>query len=470
MATHKLNAVSGGFAFGAPSPKRGWVHSNGPILIHAFRFADACCIVLALRATLHVMERPWNEEQALFASVAVACFTLVASSKKLYRSWRFASISSELLSVMFCCVVGIGCVGLPVAIIGLDNAMPPLTLAIWADFSFIAVAAGRVAIRLGLRNWRASGRNFRTAVIVGSNDVARQLADSLQANPWMGIRLIGIARTIEELETIRAQRALDAVYIALPPRMHSRIRRIVQGLHDSTTSVFYVPDFSAYGPLRSSWGELGDMLTVGLVDTPHQGLDGALKRIVDVVLASMALLALALPMLGIAAAVKLTSHGPVIFAQKRYGLDGKAFRMYKFRSMRQVEDGESQFTFTQARRGDARITPLGAVLRKTSLDEIPQIFNVLKGDMSLVGPRPHPVALNECQRKLIDGYMLRHKVKPGITGLAQVNGFRGETDTPEKMQQRVRFDLEYINTWSLRLDARIMWRTLFVIFHDPNAY
>ncbi|RYF33740.1 MAG: undecaprenyl-phosphate glucose phosphotransferase, partial [Comamonadaceae bacterium] len=160
--------------------------------------------------------------------------------------------------------------------------------------------------------------------------------------------------------------------------------------------------------------------------------------------------------------------GPVIFAQKRYGLDGKAFRIYKFRTMTAVEDGESQFT--QASRSDKRVTPLGAFLRKTSLDELPQLFNVLFGDMSLVGPRPHPVALNEAQRKLIDGYMLRHKVKPGITGLAQVSGFRGETDTPEKMQQRVRCDLEYINTWSLRLDAKIMWRTLFVVFHDPNAY
>ncbi len=212
------------------------------------------------------------------------------------------------------------------------------------------------------------------------------------------------------------------------------------------------------------------MVAVSLVDTPHQGLDGALKRSGDIVFALMTLVGLALPMLVIAAAVKLTSPGPVVFAQRRYGLDGKSFRIYKFRTMTEVEDGESQFTFTQASRRDTRITPLGAFLRKTSLDELPQLFNVLFGDMSLVGPRPHPVALNESQRKLIDGYMLRHKVKPGITGLAQVNGFRGETDTPEKMQQRVRFDLEYINTWSLRLDVYILWRTLFVVLRDPNAY
>jgi putative colanic acid biosynthesis UDP-glucose lipid carrier transferase len=280
--------------------------------------------------------------------------------------------------------------------------------------------------------------------------------------------VVGVARNIEEFHALRAQQELDVVYIALPLNMHRQIERIVHDLRDTTATVLFVPDFSGYRPLRSTWSELGNMLAVSLVDSPHQGLDGALKRTVDMVFASTALLVLALPMLAIAAAVKLTSPGPAIFAQKRYGLDGKSFHIYKFRTMVAMEDGES--TFTQACRGDTRVTRLGSFLRRTSLDELPQLFNVFVGDMSLVGPRPHPVALNESQRKLIDGYMLRHKVKPGITGLAQVNGLRGETDAPEKMQQRVRFDLEYINTWSLHLDARIMWRTLFVMFHDPNAY
>jgi len=209
---------------------------------------------------------------------------------------------------------------------------------------------------------------------------------------------------------------------------------------------------------------------VSLVDTPHQGVDGLLKRGLDVVLSSIALVMLSLPMLAIALAIKLTSPGPVMFVQRRYGLDGKEFAIYKFRTMTVVEDGMSAFTFTQAQRGDLRITPLGAILRRTSLDELPQLFNVLQGHMSLVGPRPHPIALNEAQRKLIDGYMLRHKVRPGITGWAQVHGCRGETDTSEKMENRIRYDLEYINDWSLWLDFRIMWKTVMIVLRDPNAY
>ncbi len=470
MSAQKFVADTDTFAFGARCPKRGWVHSNGPLLIHAFRFSDAACIVTALHVTSRVLQLPWTREQVLLALLAVACFMLIAAPAALYRSWRASSIIAELNRVVYCCILAIAGVAVPMALIESAPATLAPMLVLWGASSFMAIASGRIAVRLGLRTWRASGRNFRTAVIVGAGEVAQRLAQQLQARPWMGIRLVGIAKTVEDYKIIKAEQPLDVVYIALPLRMHRHIQRIVHELRDSTTSVLYVPDFSAYGLLRSTWGELGDMVTVSLVDTPHQGLDGALKRMVDIVFAFTVLAGLALPMLLIAAAVKLTSPGPVVFSQKRYGLDGKSFRIYKFRTMTEVEDGESQFTFTQASRRDKRITRLGAFLRRTSLDELPQLFNVLVGDMSLVGPRPHPVALNESQRKLIDGYMLRHKVKPGITGLAQVNGFRGETDTPEKMQRRVRFDLEYINTWSLGLDVYILWRTLFVIVHDPNAY
>jgi putative colanic acid biosynthesis UDP-glucose lipid carrier transferase len=169
----------------------------------------------------------------------------------------------------------------------------------------------------------------------------------------------------------------------------------------------------------------------------------------------------------IALAIKLTSRGPVIFKQRRYGLDGSEINVYKFRSMTVQENGDA---IKQATRGDARITRVGAFLRRTSLDELPQFFNVVQGRMSVVGPRPHAVAHNEMYRKLIKGYMIRHKVKPGITGLAQVNGARGETDTVEKMEVRIRYDLEYLRHWSLRLDLLIIAKTLLVAFRDPNAY
>lgn len=456
------------FASVSPGQRIGWVHSNGALLIHAFRLADAACLVVALRLTLHLLGLPWTREQVLLALLAVAYFMLVASPVLLYRSWRASSMAAELNSILFCCVATIVLIAVSVVVMAPAPSMALEVVVTWCAFSFVIIASGRIAIRQSLRMWRASGRNFRTAVIVGAGEIAQQVAQHLRERPWMGIRPIAVAG-LADYERLRLERPVDIVYIALPLRMHRQIQKIVHDLRDSTTSVYFVPDFSTYGLLHSTWDGLGDMLTVSLVETPHQGLDGAIKRILDVVVAAVALTVLALPLLAIAAAVRLTSPGPAVFTQKRYGLDGKSFRIYKFRTMKVVEDGESQFTFTQASRRDMRVTRVGAFLRRTSLDELPQLFNVLKGDMSIVGPRPHPVALNEAQRKLIDGYMLRHKVKPGITGLAQVNGFRGETDTPEKMRQRVKCDLEYINGWSLRLDLKIMWRTLFVLA-DPNAY
>lgn len=193
----------------------------------------------------------------------------------------------------------------------------------------------------------------------------------------------------------------------------------------------------------------------------------AVKRAEDLVLGTIALAFLALPMLAIAAAVKATSPGPALFRQRRYGKGGREFRITKFRTMTVSEDGER---VAQAQRGDARVTRLGAFLRRSSLDELPQIFDVLRGDMSLAGPRPHAVAHNEAYRKLIVRYMLRHQVKPGITGWAQVNGFRGETDTLEKMVKRVEHDLEYVERWSPWLDVKIMFLTVFGRKVRMNAY
>jgi putative colanic acid biosynthesis UDP-glucose lipid carrier transferase len=196
-------------------------------------------------------------------------------------------------------------------------------------------------------------------------------------------------------------------------------------------------------------------------------MDAVHKRVTDIAFAGVALILLAPLMLLVAAAVKLTSPGPVLFRQRRYGLNGEEIMVYKFRSMTVCEDGA---VVTQARKNDQRVTPLGRILRATSLDELPQLLNVLEGKMSVVGPRPHAVAHNELYRKLISGYMIRHKVRPGITGLAQVHGLRGETETIEKMRERVRFDLEYLSHWSPWLDLKIIVKTIWVMARDKNAY
>ena len=213
--------------------------------------------------------------------------------------------------------------------------------------------------------------------------------------------------------------------------------------------------------------DLNGMPGLAVCDTPHHGTDALAKRILDVTVASLALVLLSPVLLLTAAAVKLTSAGPVFFKQRRYGLDGEQITVYKFRSMTVCEDGGE---IKQASRGDQRVTRVGAFLRRTSLDELPQLINVLQGTMSLVGPRPHAVAHNEFYRGQISGYMIRHKVLPGITGWAQVNGLRGETDTVEKMEQRIRYDLEYLSSWSLLLDLRILDKTVVVVLLRRNAY
>jgi putative colanic acid biosynthesis UDP-glucose lipid carrier transferase len=250
-------------------------------------------------------------------------------------------------------------------------------------------------------------------------------------------------------------------------RAEERIRDVLRRLADTTASVYIVPDFFVFQLLHSRWTNIGGVPAVSVFENPLYGVDGVAKRVADLVLGSILLTLAAVPMLAIAAAIKITSPGPVFFRQKRYGLDGREILVWKFRSMRVMESGG---TVTQATKTDRRVTRLGAVLRRTSLDELPQLFNVLSGSMSLVGPRPHPNPLNETFRPMIEGYMLRHKVKPGITGLAQVSGWRGETDTLEKMQKRIECDHRYIREWSLWLDLVILFRTIFAVLSRKNAY
>jgi putative colanic acid biosynthesis UDP-glucose lipid carrier transferase len=250
-------------------------------------------------------------------------------------------------------------------------------------------------------------------------------------------------------------------------RAEDRIRGVLSKLADSTASVYIVPDFFVFQLLHSRWTDIGGLPAVSVFENPLYGVDGLTKRLFDFVTASLLLVALSPLLVAVAVAIKLTNRGPVFFRQRRYGLDGNEILVWKFRSMTVCEDGG---TVTQATKQDSRVTPLGAILRRTSIDELPQLFNVIGGSMSLVGPRPHAAAHNEEYRQMIEGYMLRHKIKPGITGLAQVRGWRGETDTLEKMQRRVECDHEYIREWSLWLDIRILFRTIFVVLKRDNAY
>jgi putative colanic acid biosynthesis UDP-glucose lipid carrier transferase len=245
-----------------------------------------------------------------------------------------------------------------------------------------------------------------------------------------------------------------------------RILELLDDLRDTTTSIYFVPDFFVTDLIQGRIDMVCGMPVVAVCETPFRGGDGLVKRASDIVLATLIVLMISPLLVAIAAGVKLTSPGPVIFKQRRYGLDGAEILVYKFRSMTVCEDGDS---IRQAQKGDNRITPFGAFLRRTSLDELPQFINVLQGRMSVVGPRPHAVAHNEQYRKVIKGYMVRHKVRPGITGWAQVNGYRGETETIEKMQGRVEYDLDYLRNWSLRLDLYIILKTALIVFRGQDS-
>jgi putative colanic acid biosynthesis UDP-glucose lipid carrier transferase len=277
-------------------------------------------------------------------------------------------------------------------------------------------------------------------------------------------RLIG---NLSDVAKFVNERGTDIIFIALPIRHIQRVMNLLDDLRDTTASIYYVPDIFVFDLIQARSGEIHGIPVVAMCETPFYGYRGVTKRLMDIAF-SGGILLLTLPLLlVIAILVKVSSPGPVIFKQRRYGLDGQEIAVYKFRSMRVTEDGA---TIQQARKTDTRITRIGGILRRSSLDELPQIINVLQGRMSLVGPRPHAVAHNEEYRKLIKGYMIRHKVLPGITGLAQVNGCRGETALLKDMEARVHYDLDYLRHWTPMLDIKILFLTAFKVFRDDKAY
>jgi putative colanic acid biosynthesis UDP-glucose lipid carrier transferase len=246
-----------------------------------------------------------------------------------------------------------------------------------------------------------------------------------------------------------------------------RVRDLLNELRDTTASIYYLPDIFAFDLIQSRTGEIAGIPVVALCETPFYGFRGVIKRLTDIVISGAVLLLISPVLVIIAILVALSSRGPIIFRQRRYGLDGREFIVYKFRTMTVTEDGAK---VAQATRDDRRITAVGGFLRRHSLDEFPQLINVLQGRMSLVGPRPHAIAHNEEYRKLISGYMIRHKVLPGITGLAQINGCRGETARLEDMQARVQLDLEYLRHWTPVLDLKILALTALQVVRHEKAY
>lgn len=383
-------------------------------------------------------------------------------------------------TIEWVCVAGI--LLLAGYLLRVTRLFPGRMLLIWLVTTPLALTAAQGAAQLLIaRVFRRSGAE-RRLVIVGANRVGAELAARLADAPWLGTvagffddrrqerlpsatrpRLLG---KFADLPEYARQHGVHVIYVCLPMSGHPRIRALLDVLGDTTASIYFVPDLSAYDLMQARFGQIRGMPLVAVRETPFCGMAGVLKRGSDILLATAAALLVAPLLVAIAIVVKQSSPGPVFFKQRRYGLDGREFLVYKFRTMTVCEDDPTM----QATRFDLRVTRVGAFLRRTSLDELPQLLNVLEGSMSLVGPRPHAVAHNEHYRKLVSGYMLRHKVRPGITGLAQVNGLRGETVDIERMRQRVAFDLEYLKHWSLGLDVRILLKTVRLVLNDKSAY
>ncbi|ACB34980.1 Undecaprenyl-phosphate glucose phosphotransferase [Leptothrix cholodnii SP-6] len=360
----------------------------------------------------------------------------------------------------------------------------PSVLLWWAAITPLAQFACVMIGRSLMRSHAAQPESRRPALVIGAGALGVKVAQALGSRHSYGHDFIGyvedrqperrhpeaadrvVARFDEIVDCIARHRIKD-VYITLPLSSQPRIMRLLTALQDTAVSIYFVPDVFGVNVIQGRMRNMDGVPIVSLLESPFVGINGLAKRASDIVLASLILLLVSPLFVAIAIGVKLSSPGPVIFRQRRNGLDGDEIVVYKFRSMRAMDNGR---VVRQATRDDPRITPFGAFLRRTSLDELPQFINVLQGRMSIVGPRPHAVAHNDEYRPIIRSYMIRHKVKPGITGWAQVNGCRGETDVVEKMAARVEYDIAYLRTWSIGMDLRIIARTIKLVFFDRNAF
>jgi putative colanic acid biosysnthesis UDP-glucose lipid carrier transferase len=449
------------------------------------RLVDAGWIVIANVVALSLYGVPWGMEDTIATFAAVFLFLVAGEFGTLYRGWRASPLSGEVVRA-----VGTWAVVVPMLlslafVTKSSEAYSRVATLLWLFLAPAFIGGSRIVVRTALRHLRRQGYNSRSVAIAGATPLGLTIASRIADMPWTGMHMVGfyddrsadrIHAPAEQLAPVRGRledliahaRAggVDQVYIALPLRAEGRIRDLVQRLADTTAGVYVVADFFVFDLLHAQWSSVQGIPVVSIFESPFYGVNGWLKRLEDLVLGTLIMAVIAVPMMLIALGVKLTSPGPVFFRQRRYGLHGEEIHVLKFRTMTVCEDGDQ---VRQATKGDQRITPFGAFLRRTSLDELPQFFHVLTGKMSIVGPRPHAVAHNEQYRRLIHGYMLRHRVKPGITGWAQVNGWRGETDTLEKMEKRIEHDLHYIRHWGLLLDLKIIWLTVFSAASRQNA-
>lgn len=451
------------------TPVSGRIRQFSGELASSNRFLDALVIWVCLRVLCQIY--PIDQEQAdlyqYLGALSVTLYLLVANFRSVYRSARlesYAQISQKIFSAWL--IVAFSLIALAF-LTKTSGVFSRLIIGSWLLITPLLLIAERLCIYYALRVMRAQGANTRTFIVFGSPENGRLLQQKIAQTPWTGMHYLGNTEDYAQLLERIKEKHIDYVFIVNAEQDAERTRKTIAGLSDSTASVYIAPQLFLQNTFDTAWITLGNTPMITINDHPFYGSYWLIKKLEDLILGSIIFILVLPLMIAIGIAVKLSSKGPMLFKQRRYGLNGEVIQVLKFRTMRTMDDGG---VVVQASKDDPRVTPLGRFLRRSSLDELPQFWNVIQGSMSIVGPRPHAIAHNEEYRRLIEGYMLRHKVKPGITGWAQVNGFRGETETLDKMKSRIEYDLYYINHWSLGFDLKIILMTVVNGFAGKTAY
>ena len=468
-------------------PKKEFYFSNDIKITVFLPIVDFIIIPLVLALSAWVYDDAWDEQYAITGLTGALLYIFLGNYFSLFNKYLKPPARGEKAKLFSCWLMAF-MLTIFIAFLRKNSAEHSrVILTSWFLCTVIMLYVIDYFWHYLIRTLRIAGRKQIKVAIAGMNefafDLIRQIKNDeysqgiiingiyddrarsrLPSSPFADVQLLG---KFEQMVSDALTMQFDVLFITIPFKAERRVKSLLKSLKNSTVSVYVVPDSFVFELIQGDLSSYGNIPLIEIFDTPFFGINTLVKRVEDILLTCL-LLPVLLPVMAVTALlVKFTSKGPVMFVQKRYGINGEIIQIWKFRTMTVCEDGAS---IKQAQMNDRRVTAVGRFLRKTSIDELPQFFNVLQGRMSIVGPRPHAVAHNEEYRELINGYMMRHKVKPGITGLAQINGFRGETRDLELMEKRVDYDVQYIREWSLALDIDIILKTVIVVLFGKNAY
>lgn len=447
-----------------------------------YRLLDISTIVGSFWLALAIYDITSHDNYLIAMLITLVVYLYVAELFEIYRTWRVNQFKQMVLTSWAAITVSFLALILSLFLVKQTSDFSRVTIAIWFAQVFVLMFSWRYLYQQLKATRRKLGFNLQKMAIIGATERGETLYNEVAKHNELGYDFVGFyddrdeSRTYNDLTIIgNIEQAVDeardgkvdVLFIALPSIAEKRLLDIIARLGDTTVDVHVVPDLVMSSLMHARIDHIGRVDTLSVFESPYLGAKNWIKRMEDIIVSVLILLLITPILLAIAVGIKLTSKGPVLFKQRRYGLRGEEIQVWKFRSMTVMENNDNVI---QATKNDVRITPFGGFLRRTSLDELPQFFNVLSGDMSVVGPRPHAVAHNEEYRGQVQYYMLRHQVKPGITGWAQISGWRGETDTLEKMEKRIEFDLQYIRHWTVLFDVKIIFLTIFKGFVNKNAY